>query len=299
MNQPTNHQHQALTLEHTLAQFLTALGGKNRSTATVRAYQTDIQQFITWLHEQSVYLSEPRQVEKSFVTAYLWHLAERKLTGTSRARKLAALREYFHYLVDQEFLDKSPLTGVETPKREKNNRTHLTKDEYTKLLSLAGASPRDYAMLQVFLQTGVRVSELCNLRLDDVDLANRSLLITAGKGMRARTIELEKKATAALKSYLAIRPSVLHDYLFVNRYGEPICERGVEKLIIRYAKAAGLSKKVTRHTLRHTFATSKAQQGISAYRLKDWLGHASLETTQIYIHLGKQNALREMEQTSL
>ena len=288
-----------LTLEQSLTEFLNALAGKNRSVATTKAYAADIHQFITFLHETNITIACPAHVQRADVTDYLTHLAKRELSGATRARKVAALREYFRYLVEHGVLDKSPLLGMETPKREKHSRTHLTRDEYTKLLSLAGASPRDYAMLQVFLQTGVRVSELCNLRLDDVDLANRNLLITAGKGMRARTIELEKKATAALKSYLAIRPSVLHDYRFVNRYGEPISERGVEKLIIRYAKAAGLSKKVTCHTLRHTFATAKAQQGISAYRLKDWLGHASLETTQIYIHLGKQNALREMEQTSL
>src|ERR671932_1788656 len=288
-----------MTLEKGLATFLSTLTGKNRSSATIRAYQTDIAQFISFLHANNVSIHTPADVQRLDVMEYLSHCAKRELTGIARARKLSALREYFRFLEGVGMIAKSPTTGIETPKRQKNGRQVLRSDEYTKMLSLAGASPRDYAVLQVFLQTGIRVSELCNLRLDDVDLANRSLLITAGKGMRARTIELEKKATAALKTYLAMRPSVLHDYLFVNRYGEPISERGVEKLIIRYAKAAGVSKKVTCHTLRHTFATAKAQQGISAYRLKDWLDHASLETTQIYIHLGKQNALREMEQTGL
>jgi site-specific recombinase XerD len=149
------------------------------------------------------------------------------------------------------------------------------------------------------LQTGIRVSELVALTLDDIDVSSRLLHVRAGKGMVARTIELEKKALQALKGYLAVRLTGLYDQLFLNRYGEPISERGVEKLITRYVKAAGIKKKVTCHTLRHTFATYKAQQGISAYRLKEWLGHQSLETTQIYIHLGKQNALREMEATSL
>jgi site-specific recombinase XerD len=188
---------------------------------------------------------------------------------------------------------------VETPKREKNGRTHLTREEYTKLLSLAGGNARDYAIFQVFLQTGIRVSELVALTLDDVDLSGRTLHIRAGKGMVARTIELEKKAMQALKGYLAVRLTGLYNQLFLNRYGEPISERGVEKLITRYVRQAGIKKKVTCHTLRHTFATYKAQHGISAYRLKEWLGHQSLETTQIYIHLGKQNALREMEATSL
>ena len=117
--------------------------------------------------------------------------------------------------------------------------------------------------------------------------------------MTAREIELEKKVIQALKNYLATRPPASHDRLFLNRYNDPISARRVEKLIVRYVKAAGIRKQATCHSLRHTFASAKADQGISAYRLKEWLGHKSLETTQIYIHLSKQNAHREMEQTSL
>src|SRR3712207_5545831 len=117
--------------------------------------------------------------------------------------------------------------------------------------------------------------------------------------MVARSIELERKALQAIKTYLALRPTGMHEQLFLNRYGDPISERGVEKLITRYGKQAGIKKKVTCHTLRHTFASAKADDGISAYRLREWLGHKSLETTQIYIHLSKQNAQREMEATSL
>ncbi len=91
----------------------------------------------------------------------------------------------------------------------------------------------------------------------------------------------------------------MYEQLFLNRDNEPISERGVRKLVTRYVKAAGITKNASCHSLRHTFATHKAQQGVSAYRLKDWLGHASLETTQIYVHLSKQNAQREMEATSL
>src|SRR5205814_3902596 len=124
---------------------------------------------------------------------------------------------------------------------------------------------RDYAILQVFLQTGIRVSELCALRVDDIDLDARMLRVTAGKGMAARQIELEKKATQAVRSYLALRDKeqTLDDHLFLNRYGEPIGERGVQKLITRYAKRSGIRRKVTCHSLRHTFGTLKAQKGVS------------------------------------
>jgi site-specific recombinase XerD len=291
--------YQQPTLEQALADFLKALIGKNRSAATIRAYQTDIYQFITWLHENNMIVLSPAQVARADITEYLAFLAERQLSGVSRARKVAALREYFRYLVDHDAIEKSPVIGIETPKREKNGRTALTRDEYTAILSLAGTSLRDYAILQVFLQTGLRVSELAALCIDDVDLTNRVLHVRLGKGQAYRSIELEHKVTQAIKNYLATRPNTTYDQLFLNCYNEPISERGVRKLVTKYLHLAGIKKKASCHSLRHTFATVKAQQGISAYRLKEWLGHQSLETTQIYIHLSKQNAAREMEQTSL
>src|SRR5687768_2641619 len=117
--------------------------------------------------------------------------------------------------------------------------------------------------------------------------------------MAARSIELERKVTQAIKNYLISRPAAGAEQLFLNYTNEPISDRGVRKLVAKYLHLAGIKKKASCHSLRHTFATAKAQQGISAYRLKEWLGHQSLETTQIYIHLSKQNAAREMEQTSL
>ena len=140
----------------------------------------------------------------------------------------------------------------------------LTPDKYSRLLSLAGSTPQDYAILQVFLQTGIRVSELCSLTLSDVDLTDRTLTIQQGKGMADRTIELEKKGLQALRN-----------------------------------KFAGITKKISPHSLRHTFATYKAERGVSPYQLQQWLGHRNLNTTQIYVHLGKQNSRKVMEFTSL
>jgi integrase/recombinase XerC len=160
-----------ITLEKGLATFLNALSGKNRSAATIRAYQTDIAQFISFLHENNVSIKTPEDVEKIDVMEYLSALAKRELTGIARARKMSAIREYFRFLEGVGLISKSPTIGIETPKREKNGRQVLRPDEYTKMLSLAGASPRDYAVLQVFLQTGIRVSELANLRIGDIDFA--------------------------------------------------------------------------------------------------------------------------------
>jgi site-specific recombinase XerD len=289
---------QPLTLEKGLALFLATLSGKNRSFATIRAYQTDLLQLIHFLHDTDVLIAAPKDVQKVDILDYFSFLAKKDLTGVARARKMSAIREYFRFLEGLGQIAKSPTLGVETPKRERNTRAFLRSDEYTKMLSLAGANPRDYAILQVFLQTGIRVSELASLRTQDIDLLKPSLTVT-GKGKAMREIALEKKGVQALKSYLAVRPETYSDRLFLNYKGEPISERGLRKLVVKYTKAAGITKKVSCHTLRHTFATYKAERGVSPFQLQQWLGHANLNTTQIYVHLGKQNAKKVMEQTSL
>lgn len=239
-------------------------------------------------------------MERADITEYLASLAARGISGLSRARKLAAIREFFRYLVDQVGeLSKSPADGIPTPKKEKNSRTWLISDEYSRMLSLAGGNPRDYAILQVFLQTGLRVGELIDLKVDDADFTAR-LLQVRGKGMVSRDIPLEKKAIQALRSWLAVRPDdVEYPHLFLNRYGEPISERGVRKLVVKYRIAAGIAKRASCHSLRHTMATYKAEQGVNPFQLKEWLGHARLDTTQIYVHLSKRSGRKVMERTSL
>jgi integrase/recombinase XerC len=289
-----------MILEKGLAVFVNALSGKNRSAATIRAYQTDIQQFIRFLHEISVSAYAAQDVSKVDILEYLSFLAKKDLTGVARARKLSAIREYFRFLEGIGEITKSPTAGVETPKREKNARQFLRSDEYTKMLSLAGANARDYAILQVFLQTGIRVSELAHLTLADIDFIKPAITVR-GKGNSQREIALEKKGIQALRSYLAVRmaPESTSERLFLNYQGESISERGVRKLVVKYTKAAGITKKASCHTLRHTFATYKAEKGVSPFQLQQWLGHANLNTTQIYVHLGKQNARKIMQDTSL
>src|SRR5918992_3621577 len=184
-----------ITLEKGVAIFLDGLSGKNRSQATIRAYHTDLQQFLTFLHESNILIAAPQDVQKLEILEYFSHLAKKALSGVARARKMSAIREYFRFLEGVGQITKSPTVGVETPKRERNTRQFLRSDEYTRMLSLAGASPRDYAILQVFLQTGIRVSELAHLTITDLDLVKPSLTV-AGKGKVSREIALEKKGYA-------------------------------------------------------------------------------------------------------
>lgn len=298
MTNSTNKEGGAMTLENGLAAFLDALLGKNRSSATLRAYRTDVLQFITFLHENNVAITDVGDVGKVDVLEYLAALGKKGLSGVARARKVSAIREYFRFLEGVGVIQKSPTAGIDTPKREKHTRQYLRSDEYTKMLSLAGATPRDYAILQVFLQTGIRVSELANLTVEDIDFIKPAIRVR-GKGNQEREIALEKRGVQALKNYLTVRPESISEVLFLNYKDEPISERGIRKLVVKYRKNAGITKRASCHTLRHTFATYKAEKGVSPFQLQQWLGHANLNTTQIYVHLGKQNAKKIMEQTSL
>jgi len=218
----------------------------------------------------------------------------------ARARKLAAIREYFRFFVEQEQLAKSPAETVERPKQERRTRNRMRQDEYHRLLASAGSNHRDFAILTVLLQCGLRVSELCGLAVEDIDLTAGLLIVRDGKGQADREIVLEKKARKALKSYLDNRPESHSPALFLNRYGEPLSRYGVHKLIRKYCQEAGIEKRVSAHIFRHTFASMKAESGrVSPYQLQQWLGHKDIKTTQIYVHMSEGYAKKAMEATSL
>jgi integrase/recombinase XerD len=145
---------------------------------------------------------------------------------------------------------------------------------------------RDYAILQVFLQTGLRVSELVGLTIQDIDLDEGTMLIN-GKGQKQRTIYLEKKATQALKSYLKERPESGDQHVFLNYQGNGLSVRGVMDIVEKYRKLAGISKKFSCHSLRHTCATYKASRGYTPRELQDLLGHEKPETSFIYVHMAR------------
>lgn len=297
--QPTVATPGKRSLEVALHLFLQELAARNLSANTLTAYATDLRQFITWLHTTDGTVTRPDQVTKREITTYLASLGGRGLSGVTRARKLASLRSFFQCVVDNQLIVVSPASEVSMPKKERKTMVYLRSEEYSRLLAAAGGHPRGYAILQLFLQTGIRVAELVGLRLADLDLAGRTLRI-AGKGQKERVIDLEKKATLALKSYLAVRPPSAAPQVFLNYQGQGLSDRGVKKLVEKYRERAGIQKKVSCHSLQHTFATYKAERGVSAFQLKEWLGHSSLTMPLHYVHLGRSNASKKlMEATSL
>jgi site-specific recombinase XerD len=297
--QRINHDNIPLPFHDLIERFVRIQEGRNRSPQTLRAYRSDLAQLAEWLHLDNPLLSDPLDVTTDDLHEFLAHLAHEGISGTSRARKLAAIREFYRALVNLDLLEKSPVEAVDTPRVEKKTRTYLTPEEYSRLLAAAGAHPRDFCILTLFIQTGIRISELCELRLSDIDLEAGTLMVRLGKGMAARTIELEKKGIRATKTWLQARPATHFDHLFLNRDEEPLKEWGVRDLLNKYCEQAGITKRITPHSLRHTFASYKAQSGVSPFQLKEWLGHARLDTTSIYVHMAKQNAKKVMEATSL
>jgi integrase/recombinase XerD len=289
------------TLEEVAKQFIESLQGQNKSRHTIGAYETDLRQFMVWLHSQSINKNRPDQVSRIDINEFLSYMARQGSTGKTRARKLTSIREFFKFALDQQLIEFSPAAAIKSPKKEQKTRSFLRPDEYNKLLAQAGANPRDFAILQLFLQTGIRVEELTTLTLDSINLEARTITIN-GKGKKQRVLDLEKKATQAMRSYLKIRASSSDPHIFLSYEGTGISIRGVQKLVKKYATLAGITRPVSCHILRHTFGTMKAAQGVSAFQLKEWFGHEDITTSQQYVHLAETNSNRIkqlMEATSL
>src|SRR2546421_2810476 len=191
-------------LSTSLTRYLNSLSGRNLSEHTATAYRTDLLQFLTWLSENDITVDSPEKITRMHILDYLSHLAGLGRSGVTRVRKLAAIREYCKFLVSEQLIPSSPTDNIVRPKQERKQRVFLRVDEYMRLLNAAAGNSRDYAILQLFLQTGIRVAELVGLQLSDIDLEAGTMLVN-GKGNKQRTIYLEKKATQALRAYLASR----------------------------------------------------------------------------------------------
>jgi len=276
--------------------YLATLEGKNRSPKTLVAYRTDLRQFLDWLDASNVAIHRPGDVARRDIELYLSSLGQRGLTGVSRARKLAPIRGFFGYCEAEGWATHSPAEHVETPKKEKHGRAWFRPDEYPRILAAAQGNVRDYCILSVLLQTGIRVAELCALTLEDIDLKGRTLHVRHGKGMKARDIALDQKVTKALSNWTKLRGERKHEILFPNeRDGGPIGERGVRLMVTKYREAAGITKKASCHAFRHTCLTMWATNGMSPYLIKEMAGHASLEMTMSDIHTQEMDKHKAVE----
>lgn len=280
-----------------LDQFTRTLAGA-KSRLTIQAYTSDLRQFFIWLQETDFTTTNIERITRGHIEDYLAHLSEKGNTGTTRARKLISLQVFFSFLVEQNMIPHSPAEKVKRPKREQKSKHFLRPDEYNHLLAEAAGDPRDYCIFQLFLQTGIRVSELIALTLSDIDLQQKTITIH-GKGSKERTIPLEKKSFQALQLYLKHRLDGAESHLFLNYKGEGLSIRGVRKVVDKYLKRAGITKHISCHGLRRTCLTNKAARNMNAFAIQKLAGHARMETTKIYVQLGTEDLRPLMEQTSL
>jgi integrase/recombinase XerC len=235
-----------------------------------------------------------REVTPEQVKSFLAFLANQSYSKSTIARKLATLRSFYKFCVRREYVPTHPLSTIRTPKQEKSLPRFLEVEQINTLLSTPDASTllgcRDRAMLEVLYSTGVRVSELVALNVEDVDFNARTIRVR-GKGKKQRISPVGPTAMAALKRYLEMRradarsASFDQQALFVNKHGQRISTRSVRRKLDKYLAECGLDPAISPHTLRHSFATHMLSNGADLRSVQELLGHQSLSTTQVYTHL--------------
>lgn len=279
---------------------------KNASQLTLSAYKLDLIQFFGFLAEKE---NQPLEqltvvlINHRSVREYLASLQEQGQSKTTAARKLAALRSFVKYLCRQGVFEENPIAAVSTPKQEKR----LPKFLYSREIDLLMQAPdlkkppgiRNKAILETLYSSGLRVSELTGLNLNDLDFTAGYLKVT-GKGSKERLVPLGEKAQEAIKFYLKkSRPfyagqgrDTRTPAVFLNRFGGRLSNRAVREILSKYVKEIALNHQVSPHTLRHSFATHLLNNGADLRAVQELLGHVKLSTTQIYTHLTRDNIKR-------
>ncbi|GAP62657.1 integrase/recombinase XerD [Ardenticatena maritima] len=275
-------------MQEQIAAFIETLSS---SQNTRLAYQNDLTQFLDFLRQQDPPPRSWQEVTTEHVQAFVFFLREREYANSSVARKMAAVRRFFAFLKKRGDLAENPAKKVGSPRVEKKKPIVLTHDEVERLLAAAAGEPgakglRDHAMLQVMYATGVRVSELVNLRLQDVDLSSCSVRVRSGR-RRERVLPLSTAACEALRRYveearLALVASPDEQALFVNARGTKLTRQGVWLIIREYTEKAGLEKEVSPHTLRHTFAVHHMQDQTAPHDVGEALGNLTERSLHMY-----------------
>jgi site-specific recombinase XerD len=291
-----------MTTTQSLELFITALRGQNYSPKTLRAYGDDLRQFLGWVQKNRVDWDIPKRFSRVDIEGFMSYLAGQQMTGVTRVRKLAAIRKFFSFLEENKIIPGNASNTVKGARREEKEPGILCKEQYKALLYEASENVRDYVIIMTFLQTGIRLSELVNLHVEDIDFEHRLLTVRQGKGKKDRHIPLVDEVVKALRNYLRYRNTelVLDDEIFfLAKNGTSLNVSTVKYLVAKYVKKAGIRKKVSVHTLRHTFGAHKADKHMSLATLQALMGHKKKETTLKYIHLAKTNLRQEMAQTAL
>jgi len=263
---------------------------------TITSYRKDLQQFAKIMKEAGI--ADPLRVSEDDLYLYLAVLWKKMVTSTV-ARKVACIRGFFEYFRGNGKIKVNPAKNLEGIKRRQHLPEFLSEEEVDRLLSIPGGDVlgiRDKAMLELMYATGMRVSELLSLNIGDIEF-EAGYVRTRGKGDKERIIPLGEVANEALQNYLRVsRPRLLKtptDAFFVNARGDRLTRQGFWKILKSYTEQAGIKKKISPHSLRHSFATHLLNIGEDRRTVQELLGHADIATTQIYTHLS-QSRLRQV-----
>ncbi|MGI1826613.1 site-specific tyrosine recombinase XerD [Ligilactobacillus salivarius] len=264
------------------------------SENTITSYGIDLKLFLEYLRENEI--PSFKQVNKEVIVNYMQSEKNNNKANSSILRSVSSLRKFFQYLAQEKIIEKDPMLLIDTPKKKQHLPQVLTKEEVEKLLHSPNTGQvlglRDRAMLELMYATGLRISEIINLKLEDLHLTMGTLQ-TLGKGHKERIVPVGDEAIKWINRYLEeARPKLLKqkrsNYLFLNFHGNNLTRQGVWKNLKAEVRKAGIQKNITPHTLRHSFATHILENGADLRIVQELLGHADISTTQIYTHLSNK-----------
>jgi integrase/recombinase XerD len=271
---------------------------KGYADNTIAAYRNDLTQFLRYLEQQDHY-STWAEVDKDTIINYVLNLKEREYTSSTVARKVAAIKSFFHYLMAEKVIVDDPTATLDSPKVKKRLPKAISREDIERLLAApakgtSAKSQRDHALLEMLYASGMRVTELVSLDVSDVNLASDSVRVRGKKASsKERVIPIGDRALEALRTYVNKgRMQLMRDpeerALFLNHRGQRLTRQGLWLIIKHYVDEVGISEDVTPHTLRHSFAAHKLSQGKSLQDIQKLLGHANISTTQVYQHVGQE-----------
>jgi integrase/recombinase XerC len=291
-------------METLIEQFLEHLRyERNVSEHTLRNYSSDLEQFVHFLNPDGKQLPAVSQIDHLTIREWMASLHAEQKRKSSIARKLAALRTFFQFLVREEVLELNPAKLVSTPKLEKKLPKHLSVEEAIRFIESpdpeTDLGKRDRAMLELMYATGVRVAELTTLNIADIDFRNQLIRVT-GKRRKQRIVPFGDPAGEAIRSYLTVRDKFLFnapvskrddEALFLNYQGTRITTRSVGRMVDKYIRICAGMHNISPHALRHSFATHLLDSGADLRDIQELLGHARLSTTQVYTHVSMEKLI--------
>lgn len=277
-----------LLLPQLLERFIKYLQTQGKSQFTIIAYKKDLEQFIGFLTTQDI--NDIREVKKETIEKFISKLLQENYTKKSASRKLNSIRTFFRFLKNEEIITQNPSLEVAHPKYTPSPPRIFSKLEYRALRDFVRDDPRTYAIVELFLQTGVKIGELANIRLSDIK--ENTLYVRAYGKTPAREIPLNKAVKKAIDNYLKVRGNSKDDHLFITRNGNPLLIRNIRQIIARCFKEVGIEN-ATVNDLRNTFIAHQLMNGASIEYIAKLVGHKRLSSTERYLQLIKKEAERK------